>query len=153
MAELKSEHVIETSGSVETVFRLLTDFSGYSGWLDASAAFEECRILDEGAMGLGTRFIDSGPAGELLGEVIEYEPPTRVGFRECMNLRVAIINIPIKVTIHYVIESTAGPTRVIRKYSMHAAGSFGFLIKLGGGKILKENERIMNALKIAADTA
>ncbi|HKF37940.1 MAG TPA: hypothetical protein VKB35_13680 [Ktedonobacteraceae bacterium] len=62
-------------GSAETVFALLADLAHYDRWLPGSKAFGAITQISPLPVGLGTTYIDAGPAGTRLGEVTEYDPP------------------------------------------------------------------------------
>ena len=68
--------------SIEDVFDRLTDLPDYSRWMPKFGVFIESGRTSDGPVGVGTTYYDKGWMGTFLGEIAEFQAPTRVAFRE-----------------------------------------------------------------------
>ena len=68
------------------VFARLADVNGYRGWMRRTGLFRRAAQTSDGPLGLGTAYFDSTRMGTFRGEVTDYEPPARIGFRETLRL-------------------------------------------------------------------
>jgi len=90
---------------ITVVFAQLTRLDRWPEWLTAVL---EARQTSSGPLGVGATFsarIQEGKhARELAGEIIAYEPPHVVAYRDCAASGMA--------TVRYTLEAVAGGTRV-----------------------------------------
>ena len=70
---------------IGVVFARLADLDGYRMWMPRSGLFRRSGQSSDGSVGRGTPYVDATWLGTLRGEVSEYEPPTRIGFRETLR--------------------------------------------------------------------
>jgi uncharacterized protein YndB with AHSA1/START domain len=70
---------------ISDVFARLADLDGYRTWMRRTGLFRRSGQTAAGPLGLGTAYFDATWMGTFGGEVTDYEPPARIGFRE--NLR------------------------------------------------------------------
>ena len=71
--------------SVEDVFARLADLPGYRTWMHRSGLFRRSGQTSEGSFGKGTAYFDATRMGTFHGEVTDFEPPSRIGFRETLR--------------------------------------------------------------------
>lgn len=72
---------------VEEVFRRLTDIDRYPEWRAGKGGiFVTCRKDSPEPVGEGTRYTDRTRLGTVLGEVVEFDPPSRVVFHYTSQL-------------------------------------------------------------------
>jgi uncharacterized protein YndB with AHSA1/START domain len=135
------------NGSAKTIFALLTDLSQYDRWLPGSKAFGEIRDITPLPVGLGTTYIDAGPAGIRHGEVTEYDPPTRISFHQPMQVKQGLVRGTIDIHLRHTLEQVEQTTRVNRDLTLGIQG----LLKVAQPFVIsafrQENERMLLALK------
>ncbi len=95
MPDLHFTTLIE--GSAESVFALIADLAHYDRWLPGSQAFGAITQISPLPVGLGTTYIDAGPAGTRHGEVTEYDPPTRISFHQPMEVKQRVLTGTIDI--------------------------------------------------------
>lgn len=72
---------------IERVFDRLADIDGYNEWrAGGGGIFIACRQDGPGPVRLGTRYEDRTRLGTVIGEVTEFDPPTRVVFHYSSRL-------------------------------------------------------------------
>lgn len=99
---------------IDIVFDRLIDIDDYNRWLPESRVFIECKQTSDGPVSLGTTFIDKTRIGVYKGEVIQFQRPTLVTFRN--ELRWSRFNV-MASTPGYRLESTDEGTLV--KHTAH----------------------------------
>jgi uncharacterized protein YndB with AHSA1/START domain len=67
------------------VFARLADLDGYGTWMHRTGLFRRCGQTSDGPVGPGTAYFDSTRMGTFHGEVMDYQPPSRIGFRETLR--------------------------------------------------------------------
>ena len=67
------------------VFARLADLDGYRTWMRRTGLFRRSGQTSDSPLGLGTAYFDATRMGTFRGEVTDYEPPTRIGFRETLR--------------------------------------------------------------------
>ena len=67
------------------VFARLADLDGYRMWMRRTGVFRRSGQTSDGPLGLGTAYFDATRMGTFRGEVTDYEPPVRIGFRETLR--------------------------------------------------------------------
>jgi len=68
------------------VFARLADVDGYRTWMPHTGLFRRSGRTSDGPVGLGTSYVDATRMGTFHGEVSDYDPPTRIGFRETLRM-------------------------------------------------------------------
>jgi uncharacterized protein YndB with AHSA1/START domain len=71
---------------ISDVFRRLADVNDYRAWMRRTGMFRRSAQTSEGPLGLGTAYVDATRMGTFRGEVTDYEPPGRIGFRETLRM-------------------------------------------------------------------
>jgi uncharacterized protein YndB with AHSA1/START domain len=71
---------------VSDVFARLADVDDYRTWMRRTGLFRRSGRSSDGPIGLGTPYFDATWMGTFRGEVTDYDPPTRIGFRETLHL-------------------------------------------------------------------
>jgi uncharacterized protein YndB with AHSA1/START domain len=64
------------------VFARLANVDGYRTWMRRAGLFRRSGQTSKGPVGLGTAYFDATWMGTFRGEVVAFEPPARIGFRE-----------------------------------------------------------------------
>src|SRR5436190_2742409 len=67
------------------VFARLADLDGYMTWMRRTGLFRRSGQTSDGPLGMGTAYFDSTRMGTFRGEVTDYQPPARIGFRETLR--------------------------------------------------------------------
>jgi len=67
------------------VFARLADLPGYGTWMHRTGLFRRCDQTSDGPLGKGTAYFDATRMGTFRGEVTDFEPPSRIGFRETLR--------------------------------------------------------------------
>lgn len=79
----------ETSTTIDRpvgdVFGRLIDLNDYTTWMRRTGLFRRSGQTTGGPLGLGTAYFDATRMGTFHGEVTDYEPPARIGFRETLR--------------------------------------------------------------------
>ena len=70
---------------INDVFGRLADLDGYRTWMRRTGLFRRSGQTSDGPLGLGTAYFDATRMGTFRGEVTDYEPPARIGFRETLR--------------------------------------------------------------------
>jgi len=68
------------------VFARLADLDGYANWMHRTGLFRRSGQTSDGHLGPGTEYFDATRMGTFRGQVTDYEPPARIGFRETLRL-------------------------------------------------------------------
>jgi hypothetical protein len=63
----------------------LADLEGYRTWMRRIGLFRRSGQTSRGPLGLGTVYFDATMMGTFHGEVTDYDPPARIGFRETLR--------------------------------------------------------------------
>ena len=67
------------------VFERLADLPGYGTWMHRTGLFRRCGLTSDGPVGKGTSYYDATRMGTFRGEVMEYQSPSRIEFRETLR--------------------------------------------------------------------
>lgn len=71
--------------SVEVVFARLADLADYGAWMHRTGLFRRCGQTSDGPLGKGTSYFDASRMGTFRGEVTDFQPPSRIAFRETLR--------------------------------------------------------------------
>jgi uncharacterized protein YndB with AHSA1/START domain len=91
------------------VFGRLADLDGYRGWMRRTGLFSRSGQTSNGPLGLGTAYFDATKMGTFHGEVTDYEPSARIGFRETLRWFGSDL---MEARPNYVLEADRGKTNV-----------------------------------------
>ncbi len=136
----------EIEGSAEAIFAAIADLTGYHRWLPASDSFGGIRDVSPTPVGLGTTYVDEGPAGTRHGSIVEFAPPTNVTFHQPMRVTKPIEG-SIDIDVCCTLVPKGGTTRVIRKLTIRPRGLLVLVQPLILRAFRRENERVLAALK------
>ena len=67
------------------VFARLADLDEYRTWMHHTGLFRRSGQTSDGPVGAGTAYFDATRMGTFHGEVTDYQPPSRIGFRETLR--------------------------------------------------------------------
>ena len=67
------------------VFARLADLDGYGKWMHRTGLFRRSGQTSGGPLGPGTAYVDATRMGTFRGQVVDYQPPSRIGFRETLR--------------------------------------------------------------------
>ena len=70
---------------VSEVFARLADLDGYASWMPRRGLFRRASQTSDGPPGAGTAYLDATRMGTFRGQITEYQPPSRIGFRETLR--------------------------------------------------------------------
>ncbi len=70
---------------ISEVFQRLADVNGYGTWMRRTGLFRRSERTSDGPLGIGTAYLDATRMGTFRGEVTDYEPPSRLAFRETLR--------------------------------------------------------------------
>jgi uncharacterized protein YndB with AHSA1/START domain len=93
---------------IEEVFARLADLPEYSRWMHRTGLFRRCDQTSDGPVEKGTGYFDATRMGTYHGEVTDFEPPSRIGFRESMRWFGAVM----EARPEYFLEADNGRTIV-----------------------------------------
>jgi uncharacterized protein YndB with AHSA1/START domain len=67
------------------VFARLANLNAYGTWMHRTGLFRRTGQTSDGPLGAGTVYFDATRMGTFRGEVTDYQPPSRIGFRETLR--------------------------------------------------------------------
>jgi uncharacterized protein YndB with AHSA1/START domain len=67
------------------VFARLADVDGYGTWMHRTGLFRRSGQTSDGPRGLGTAYFDATRMGTFRGQIANYQPSSRIGFRETLR--------------------------------------------------------------------
>jgi uncharacterized protein YndB with AHSA1/START domain len=70
---------------IREVFARLADLDGYTAWMHRTGLFRRCGQTSDGPLGPNTTYFDASRMGTSRGQVTDYQPPSRIGFRETLR--------------------------------------------------------------------
>ncbi|GAA2898227.1 hypothetical protein [Microbacterium esteraromaticum] len=81
MGVIEFDLVRVVAGPIEEVFDRLVGIDGYGEWMPKRGSLlRRTRQTSPGPVGLGTTYFDETSAGDVPGEVVEFERPTAITF-------------------------------------------------------------------------
>jgi uncharacterized protein YndB with AHSA1/START domain len=144
MAQLHFE--VEIRGSAEAVFEAIADLNGYQRWLGGSDSFESISEIAPLPVGLGTTYVDAGPAGVRHGTVVEFVRPVAITFRQPMRVS-GPIKGTIDIDVRCALEARDGVVRLTRDLTIVPHGLLVLARPILLRAFRRENERMLAALK------
>ncbi|MEJ0065284.1 MAG: SRPBCC family protein [Caulobacteraceae bacterium] len=148
MVELTFEADIRASA--DRVFSLLADLRGYDRWLPPSPAFRGTTTISEGAIAVGTTYIEPGPLGTRRGVVTEMVRPTRLAFEQPMTLKPAMLGV-IGIKLLHTLTLEGPSVRLRRDLDLVPRGPVRWAMPFVVRMFRTENERMMRTLKSYAE--
>jgi len=67
------------------VFARLADLDGYRTWMRRTGLFRRSGQTSAGPPAAGTAYFDATRMGTFRGQITDYRPPSRIGFRETLR--------------------------------------------------------------------
>jgi hypothetical protein len=141
MPELQFETTIHRS--IDAVFGLIADLPNYGTWLPSSSLFGSVTEYSELPVRVGTQYVDKGPASRMIGAVREFEPPTRIGFRQTTTSLFGSLT----VEVGYTLAAAGEDTHLMRRVTVTASGGYQLVQPMIVRAIRQENERILATMK------
>jgi len=83
---VRFEREITVQRPAEEVFERLADLSGYGRWMHRTGLFRRCAPTSDTPLGPGTTYRDHTWMGTFVGEISEFQPPTRIAFSETLTV-------------------------------------------------------------------
>lgn len=147
MAAIEFELERTIDAPIEHVFARLTDINGYNEWMPKTGSIlTHTEQTSPGEPSVGTTFVDDTRYGRTPGEIVEYDPPSRVVFHwwdKGRNGRVKTEGWP-----GYALEAVDSHTTRVRHHAeMHAYGLYSLGMPLWRRVALRERSITVEALK------
>lgn len=129
---------------IDDVYGRLTDLSDYSRWMRKLGVYISGGQTSEGPVGVGTTYYDKGWMGTFRGEVVEFQAPTRVVFRQ----KVRWLGLPVmEARPSYELASTQAGTEVHHTAEGQLFGVFKLMTPMVALVARRERKRTVRALK------
>ena len=142
MVRVKLDMVI--ARPIDDVFGRLTDLSDYARWMPKLGVFIRSGQTSEGPVGVGTTYYDKGWMGTFLGEIVKFQAPARVAFKE--TLRWFGVTV-IEARPEYELVATQTGTEVHHAAEGRLFGIFSVMTPLVAWIARSERGRTVRALK------
>jgi uncharacterized protein YndB with AHSA1/START domain len=141
MPELQFETTIHRPSV--TVFGLIADLPNYGKWLPSSSLFGSVTEYSELPVRAGTQYVDKGPSSRMIGMVTEFEPPTRISFRQMTTSLFGSLTVEVR----YSLAVGDDDTHLTRRVTVTASGGYQLAQPMIVRAIRQENERILATMK------
>ena len=82
---VRSEARTTINRPIGDVFARLADLDDYGTWMRRTGLFRRSGQTSDGPLGLGTAYIDATRMGTFRGQITDYQPPSRIAFRETLR--------------------------------------------------------------------
>lgn len=128
----------------EQVFNLIADLPNYGKWLPSSRLYGAVTQYSDLPVRKGTQYVDQGKTSRMTGAVTEFDPPRRITFKQTS---VSVFG-QLDIQIRYTLEPTGDGTRMLRETTVTPSGGFRVLQPVILEPIRKENERILERMKV-----
>lgn len=133
---------------IDDVFDRITDISGYSRWMPKLGVFIRSNQTSEGPVGVGTTYYDKGWMGTFVGEIEEFDAPTRVAFHE--KLRWLGVTV-MEARPAYQLVSSGTSTQVHHTANGRLFGILNLMTPLVAWMAGGERKRTVQALKASLE--
>lgn len=144
------ERHVDIAASPEVVFDLICDLHGYDRWLPSVGDYEGTSEISPPPVAVGTTYVEQSRHGVRHGIVIALARPDVVAFRQPMTLRPRLAGT-IDSTVTMSVSATAVGARVTRTVELGIPRRLAFLRSGVVGRYARESERMLAALKAAAE--
>lgn len=84
-SNIRFESRLTIKQPIDAVFGRLADLSGYGKWMRRTGLFRGSGQTSDGSIRKGTAYLDVTRMGTFNGEVTDFEPPSRIAFRETLS--------------------------------------------------------------------
>jgi uncharacterized protein YndB with AHSA1/START domain len=145
MAEL--QFTTDVAAPADAVFAAIADLTGYGRWLPGSNSFGGITNVSPLPVGLGTTYIDAGPAGTREGSIVAFTPPTLIAFRQPMRVQRGMLMGTIDIDVRCALEPLERGTRVVRTITIRPRGLLLLAQPLIVSAFRAENERLLAELR------
>lgn len=143
-APVRVEEDVVINRPIEDVFARLADVSHYSDWMSHRGVFKESKQCSEGPLGPGTPYIDKGRMGTWRGNVVEFEPPKHILFKEQSRM----FGRPMaEASMRYDLEQTPEGTLVHHVGESRLFGVFRIMQPMAGMIARGERRRTVESLR------
>lgn len=144
------ERHVDIAASPEVVFDLICDLHGYDRWLPSVGDYEGTSEISPRPVAVGTTYVEHSRQGVRHGIVIALARPDVVAFRQPMTLRPRLAGT-IDNTVTMSVSATAVGARVTRTVELGIPRRLALLRSVVVGRYAGESERMLAALKAAAE--
>jgi uncharacterized protein YndB with AHSA1/START domain len=138
-------------GPSETIFELIADLAHYGRWLPSSRAFDAVTQVSA-PIGLGTTYVNTGSSGAMQGSITDYQPPTRIAFRQSTRIKLLLFAGTLDMNIRYTLEPAGQATRVERDVAFDTHGVLKAVQPIIVATIRRESKRLMQVMKRYVET-
>lgn len=135
---------------VGDVFARLADLDGYRTWMRRTGLFRRSGQTSDGPVGPGTAYFDATRLGTLRGEVTDYEPPLRIGFRETLRWFGADL---MEARPGYVLEADGDRTTLTHVAEGELFGVMRWMKPVAALMAKSERNRTVESLKRSLESA
>ncbi|NEI72262.1 hypothetical protein GR212_22005 [Rhizobium lusitanum] len=144
--------VWETSiaASADDVFSLLADLRAYDRWLPNSTAYHGTLQISDEPIKVGTTYVEPGPFGTRHGTVTSLIRPGELDFEQPMTMKPRFMGT-IGIQLFHRIAVEGETVRLMRRLELSFHGPVRFLKSPIIRAFMKENDRMMKALKAFAE--
>jgi len=129
---------------ISDVFARLADVNGYRTWMRRTGLFRRAGQTSDGPLGRGTAYFDATRMGTFRGEISDYEPPGRIGFRETLHLFGSDL---MEARPDYVLEADQDKTIVHHRAEGELFGVMRLMKPVAALLARSERERTVKALR------
>ena len=135
---------------VEAVFDRVADLAGYGTWMHRTGLFRRCGQTSDGPVGKGTSYFDATRMGTFHGEVTDFQPPSRIGFRETLRWFGSEV---MEARPDYFLEADQGKTIVIHVAEGELFGWMRLMRPMAALMAKSERARTVGSLKRSLESA
>ena len=112
--------------------------------------FRRCGQTSDGPLGKGTSYFDATRMGTFHGEVTDFQPPSRIGFRETLRWFGSEV---MEARPDYVLEADQGKTIVIHVAEGELFGWMRLMKPMAALMAKSERARTVGSLKRSLESA
>jgi hypothetical protein len=143
MIEIEVSFLVEKP--IHHAFQRISDITNYWQWVpEKSKFFIENKVTSEGAFGLGTTYVDKLKWwGKAVGEVVIYEPPSRIKFEQKTSFGLPVF----RASVEYVLKSVQNFTEVVHRFEATPCGPCKLLEPILSKIVRSERDRTCRAIK------
>jgi uncharacterized protein YndB with AHSA1/START domain len=136
---------------IEAVFDRVADLAGYGTWMHRTGLFRGSGQTSDGPLGKGTSYFDATRMGTFRGEVTDFQPPSRIGFRE--TLRWFGSEVMEARTEYFLDEAAQGKTIVTHNAEGRLFGWMRLMKPMAALMAKSERARTVGSLKRSLESA
>jgi len=135
---------------IEAVFDRVADLAGYGTWMSHTGLLRRCGQTSDGPLSRGTSYFDATRMGTFHGEVTDFEPPSRIGFRETLRWFGSEV---MEGRPEYFLEADQGKTIVIHVAEGELFGWMRLMKPMAALMAKSERARTVGSLKRSLESA